>query len=59
MRMNFNLYLLNEQRGYLGQKVGDILTAVQNLHDDAATPEFQPTFVPIAQPGLPLDSVFQ
>jgi hypothetical protein len=34
--MGFTLYLLNEQRAYLGQKLGDILTAVQNLHDDAA-----------------------
>jgi hypothetical protein len=36
MRLDFTLYLLNEQRAYLGQKLGDILTAVQNLHDDAA-----------------------
>lgn len=35
MRMDFTLYLLNEQKAYLGQRLGDILTAVQNLHDDA------------------------
>jgi hypothetical protein len=33
--MDFREFLLNEQRAYLGQKVGDILTAVQDLRDDA------------------------
>jgi hypothetical protein len=34
--MNFKEFLLNEQQAYLGQKVGDILTAVQELQTDAA-----------------------
>jgi hypothetical protein len=33
--MRFKEYLINEQRAYLGQKVGDILTAAQELRDDA------------------------
>ena len=33
--MNFKRFLLNEQKAYLGQKVGDILTATQELRDDA------------------------
>lgn len=32
--MRFKLFLLNEQQAYLGQKVGDILTATQELRDD-------------------------
>lgn len=31
----FKNYLLNEQKHYLGQRSGDILTALQNLQDDA------------------------
>lgn len=31
----FKTFLLNEQSAYLGQKVGDILTAVQELRDDS------------------------
>jgi hypothetical protein len=33
--MRFKQFLLNEQQAYLGQKVGDILTAVHELRDDA------------------------
>ena len=33
--MRFKEFLLNEQRAYLGQKVGDILTAAQELRDDS------------------------
>lgn len=33
--MRFKQFLINEQRAYLGQKVGDILTAAQELRDDA------------------------
>lgn len=33
--MRFKEFLLNEQRAYLGQKVGDVLTAVQELRDDS------------------------
>lgn len=33
--MRFKEFLLNEQQAYLGQKVGDILTAAQELRDDA------------------------
>jgi hypothetical protein len=32
----FRSYLLNESKHYLGQRSGDILTALQNLQDDAA-----------------------
>lgn len=32
----FKYFLLNESKAYLGQKVGDILTAVQELRDDSA-----------------------
>ncbi len=32
----FRYFLLNETKQYLGQRAGDILTALQNLHDDAA-----------------------
>ena len=31
----FKTFLLNEQSAYLGQKVGDILTAIQELKDDS------------------------
>jgi hypothetical protein len=34
--MKFKQFLLNESKAYLGQKVGDILTAVQELNNDAA-----------------------
>jgi len=33
--MRFKTFLLNESQAYLGQKVGDILTAVHELRDDA------------------------
>lgn len=33
--MRFKEFLLNENRAYLGQKVGDILAALQELRDDA------------------------
>ena len=33
--MRFKDFLLNENRAYLAQKVGDILTAIQELRDDA------------------------
>lgn len=33
--MRFKEFLLVEQRAYLGQKVGDILTATQELRDDS------------------------
>jgi hypothetical protein len=33
--MDFKEFLLNEQRAYLGQKVGDILTALHDLRDEA------------------------
>jgi len=33
--MDFKEFLLTEQRAYLGQKVGDILTALHDLRDDA------------------------
>lgn len=33
--MRFKEFLLNEQQAYLGLKVGDILTATQELRDDA------------------------
>ena len=33
--MRFKQFLLNEQQVYLAQKVGDILTATQELRDDA------------------------
>lgn len=31
----FKTFLLNEQSAYLGQKIGDILTAAQELRDDS------------------------
>lgn len=31
----FRSFLLNEQRHYLGQRAGDILSALQNLQDDS------------------------
>ena len=34
--MQFSNYILTETRSHLGQKIGDILTALQSLHDDAA-----------------------
>lgn len=33
----FRSFLLNETKHYLGQRAGDILTALQNLHEDAAS----------------------
>jgi len=33
----FRYFLLNESKQYLGQRAGDILTALQNLHEDAAS----------------------
>lgn len=33
--MKFSNFLLNETKAYLGQRIGDILTALQNLQDDA------------------------
>lgn len=35
MTIRFKQFILNESQAYLGQKVGDILTAVQELNDDA------------------------
>lgn len=35
MGIRFKQFILNESQAYLGQKVGDILTAVQDLRDDA------------------------
>lgn len=35
MRDRFKDYLLNENKYYLGQKAGDLLTAVQSLGEDA------------------------
>lgn len=35
MGIRFKQFILNESQAYLGQKVGDILTAVQELRDDA------------------------
>jgi hypothetical protein len=32
---NFKEFILNESKAYLGQKVGDILTAAQELRDDS------------------------
>jgi hypothetical protein len=32
----FKSFLLNESKHYLGQKAGDLLTAIQNLADDAS-----------------------
>jgi hypothetical protein len=32
----FKSFLLNETKHYLGQRAGDILTALQNLQDDAS-----------------------
>lgn len=33
--MRFKQFILNENKAYLGQKVGDILTAAQELRDDS------------------------
>ena len=33
-KLDFTLYLLNEAQTHFAQKSGDILTALQNLHDD-------------------------
>lgn len=33
--MRFNDFLLNEDKYYLGQRAGDILTAIQSLSEDA------------------------
>jgi hypothetical protein len=35
MGIRFKQFILNESQAYLGQKVGDILTAIQELNDDA------------------------
>lgn len=35
--MRFKQFLLNENKAYLGQKVGDILTAVKEINDDSKT----------------------
>ena len=34
-KLDFTFYLLNETKTHLSQKMGDILSALQNLHDDA------------------------
>ena len=34
-KLDFTLYILNETKTHLSQKIGDILSALQNLHDDA------------------------
>jgi hypothetical protein len=36
MKNQFKLFLLTEEKIYLGQRIGDILTALQQLNDDAA-----------------------
>jgi hypothetical protein len=36
MKNQFRQFLITEERVYLGQKVGDILTALQQLNGDAA-----------------------
>lgn len=36
MGIRFKEFILNESQAYLGQKVGDILTAIQELKDDSA-----------------------
>ena len=35
--LTFKTFLLNEQQAYLAQKVGNILSAVQDLKNDAKT----------------------
>lgn len=35
MKPNFKIYLLNESKSHLGQKIGDILTALQSLSEDS------------------------
>lgn len=35
MKNHFRSFLLTEERAYLGQKVGDVFTAVQGLNKDA------------------------
>jgi hypothetical protein len=35
MNWTFKTFLLHEQTAYLGQKIGDILTAIQELRDDS------------------------
>ena len=37
MSLTFKDFLLNEQQAYLAQKVGNILSAVQDLKNDAKT----------------------
>jgi len=32
--INFKEFLINEEKGYLGHKISDILTSTQELHDD-------------------------
>ena len=34
-KLDFTFYLINEAQSHLSQKIGDILSALQNLHDDA------------------------
>lgn len=36
MKNQFKMYLLTEEKVYLSTKVGDILTAIQQLNNDAA-----------------------
>lgn len=35
MRQSFKFYLLNETNSHLNSKIGDILSALQSLHEDA------------------------
>ena len=35
MHYSFEAFLINEGRAYLGEKIGDLLTSLQNLQDDA------------------------
>ena len=35
MNMNFKEFVINENKAYLGQKIGDILNALQDLQDSA------------------------
>ena len=35
-RLKFRNYMLTENRDYLSQKLGDIVTAIESLHDDAS-----------------------
>lgn len=36
IKPKFGQFLLAESKNYLGQKIGDILSALQSLHDDAS-----------------------